>query len=114
MFFAGTWAFSHPFTVWQLRADVTLRSGGSDTAVSAIHTLILAMVSFPEIQAKAQKELDLVIGSKRLPEYSDEADLPYISAIVKEVLRCVLSSSLSLFRGAHRPSFQLEACYPFP
>ena len=56
-------------------------------AVSSIHTLILAMLNYPEIQERAQKELDAVVGSKRLPEHSDEADLPYISAIVKEVLR---------------------------
>ena len=45
------------------------------------------MLNYPEIQERAQKELDVVVGSKRLPEPSDEADLPYISAIVKEVLR---------------------------
>ncbi|TFK36245.1 cytochrome P450 [Crucibulum laeve] len=62
-------------------------AGGSDTTVSAIHTFILAMLRFPEIQAKAQEELDRVVTASRLPEYADEVDLPYVSAIVKEVLR---------------------------
>ena len=56
--------------------------------MSAIHTFFLAMVCFPEVQIKAQAELDrVVIG--RLPEFDDIEELPYLSAIVKEVLRLV-------------------------
>jgi cytochrome P450 len=36
---------------------------------------------------RAQEELDKVVGNDRLPDFSDEVDLPYTSAIVKEVLR---------------------------
>ncbi|KAF8799114.1 cytochrome P450 [Phlegmacium glaucopus] len=61
-------------------------AGGSDTTVSATHTFFLAMVCFPEIQMKAQAELDRVV-SGRLPDFDDMEDLPYISALVKEVLR---------------------------
>jgi len=46
------------------------------------------MVHFPEVQRKAQAELDRVLrDSGRLPGYEDQPDLPYITAIVKEVLR---------------------------
>jgi hypothetical protein len=41
------------------------------------------MLYFPEVQSKAQEELD----QGRLPEYSDLKDLPYVIALVKEVLR---------------------------
>jgi len=41
----------------------------------------------PEVVEKAQEELDRVVGKDRLPEYSDREDLPYIDAVVKEVLR---------------------------
>ena len=44
------------------------------------------MVNFPEAQCKAQEELDRVLQG-RLPQLSDEADLPYITAVAKEVLR---------------------------
>lgn len=64
------------------------KTAGSDTTVSTIHTFFLAMISFPEIQMKAQAELDRVIGG-RLPDLDDMKDLPYLSAIVKEVLRFV-------------------------
>jgi len=44
------------------------------------------MVNFPEAQRKAQEELDRVLQG-RLPQLGDEADLPYTTAIVKEILR---------------------------
>ncbi|KAF4584991.1 hypothetical protein EYR40_001817 [Pleurotus pulmonarius] len=40
-----------------------------------------------EVQSKAQDELDRVVGDKRLPVFSDRDSLPYIDALVKEVLR---------------------------
>ncbi|KAF9264352.1 cytochrome P450 [Marasmius fiardii PR-910] len=55
--------------------------------VSAILSFILAMVLHPEIQARAQKELDEVTGITRLPDFSDRENLPYIDAILAEVLR---------------------------
>ncbi|KAF8799127.1 cytochrome P450 [Phlegmacium glaucopus] len=61
-------------------------AGGSETTISATHTFFLAMVCFPEIQMKAQAELDRVV-SGRLPDFDDMEDLPYLSALVKEVLR---------------------------
>lgn len=45
------------------------------------------MVLFPEVQAKAQAELDAVVGSERLPSFSDQDSLPYVNAVCKEVLR---------------------------
>lgn len=47
------------------------------------------MVLHPEVQQKAREELDRVIGLGRLPELSDEPDLPYITAVLREVLRWV-------------------------
>ena len=44
------------------------------------------MVNFPEAQRKAQEELDHVLQG-RLPQIGDEADLPYTTAVVKEILR---------------------------
>ena len=45
------------------------------------------MATHPEVQKKAQKDLDAVLGGVRLPEFSDFDKLPYISAIVNEVFR---------------------------
>ncbi|TFK34339.1 cytochrome P450 [Crucibulum laeve] len=62
-------------------------AAGAETTGSSIHTFILAMLCHPEIQAKAQKEIDETIGTGRLPEFSDQANLPYLAALVKEVMR---------------------------
>jgi cytochrome P450 len=45
------------------------------------------MVLHPEIQARAQQELDGFVGQDRLPTFQDFDNLPYIRAIVKEILR---------------------------
>jgi cytochrome P450 len=47
----------------------------------------LAMLAYPEVQARAQAELDAVVGRTRLPSFADYPHLPYIRATVKEALR---------------------------
>ena len=52
------------------------------------------MTLFPEVQRRAQEEIDRVLGIDwvsgglgRLPTVADRRDLPYIDAVVKEVFR---------------------------
>lgn len=59
--------------------------GGSDTTSSFIQSLILALVAYPEVQKKAQEEIDRVIGSDRAPVLDDIENLPYCQAIILEV-----------------------------
>lgn len=47
----------------------------------------LAMTLHPEVQGKAQNEIDRVLGPCQLPTVADRSRLPYIDAVVKEVLR---------------------------
>ncbi|KAH9039868.1 cytochrome P450, partial [Lactarius pseudohatsudake] len=61
--------------------------GGADTTVAALQTFFLAMALYPEVQRAAQAEIDAVLGDSRLPDFSDEDKLPYVSAVLKEVLR---------------------------
>ena len=56
-------------------------------------TFFLAMVCYPEVQKKAQTELDKVLDG-RLPEHSDLFSLPYLLALVKEVYRYAAACSL--------------------
>ncbi|KAJ5113209.1 hypothetical protein N7456_001743 [Penicillium angulare] len=65
----------------------SMYAGGSDTTVSSISCFFLAMALFPEVQHKAQEEIDSVIGDDQLPQSEDRKPLPYIDAVVKEVLR---------------------------
>jgi cytochrome P450 len=45
------------------------------------------MAMYPDVQKKAQAEIDAVIGRDRLPDLDDLNSLPFVSAIVKETLR---------------------------
>jgi cytochrome P450 len=47
----------------------------------------LAMLAYPETQARAHAELDAVVGRGRLPTFADYPHLRYIRAMVKELLR---------------------------
>ena len=50
-------------------------------------TFLLAMVLHPEVQKRAQEELDRVVGKNNLPSMDDRPNLPYVDAICKECLR---------------------------
>ena len=45
------------------------------------------MTVHPEIQAKAQVEIDRLTGRTRLPTFEDRQDLPYVERIVWECIR---------------------------
>ncbi|KAF7762119.1 hypothetical protein Agabi119p4_8712 [Agaricus bisporus var. burnettii] len=65
----------------------SLYSGGADTTVSAIYAFFKAMAIYPDVAAAAQAEIDSVVGMHRLPSFSDRDDLPFVNALVLEVLR---------------------------
>ncbi len=47
------------------------------------------MVLYPGAFAKAQEEMDFVVGRERLPDLSDRESLPYLESVIKEVYRSV-------------------------
>ncbi|KAF9446019.1 cytochrome P450 [Macrolepiota fuliginosa MF-IS2] len=64
-----------------------IRGTGSDTTVSAITSCVLALLENPEILKRAQAELDSIVTPGHLPDFDDEASLPYITALTMETLR---------------------------
>ncbi|KAG6850211.1 hypothetical protein H0H93_016390 [Arthromyces matolae] len=68
-------------------ASTMLFVAGADTTSSSLAFFVLAMVLYPECQAKAQEEIEAVVGSKRLPEFQDRDNLPYLECLVQETLR---------------------------
>lgn len=65
----------------------TVSLANSLQTVSTVACFFLAMSLYPEIQRKAQAEIDQVIGQDRLPTFSDRPNLPYIEALLMELLR---------------------------
>ncbi|KAH9986195.1 cytochrome P450 [Russula compacta] len=65
----------------------TLYGAGADTTYATLAAFFLAMILHPEVFAKAQAEIDHVVGSDRLPDFQDRSSLPYVESVVKEVYR---------------------------
>ena len=55
------------------------------------------MALYPEVQKKAQAEIDAVVGQNRLPDFYDRPSLPYINAVIKELSRWNLVGPLGRF-----------------
>lgn len=65
----------------------TLLEAGSDTTSSTLYAFVQAMLCFPDVQKKAQEEIDRVVGPDRLPTMEDEPKLQYVRGCIKETLR---------------------------
>ena len=71
-------------------------------SVSSMTSLFLALILFPEVQKRAQEEIDSVISRDRLPTYDDRPRLPYIEAMSKELLRWHMVTPLGMARSHHQ------------
>ncbi|TCD67843.1 hypothetical protein EIP91_011905 [Steccherinum ochraceum] len=87
-------------------------AGAASTTTAAAESFVLAMAMFPEVQRRAQEELDKHVGSSRLPDFNDLKSLTYIKAVVMETLRWMPSAPLGLphclteddvYKGYHIP-----------
>lgn len=84
--------------------SAVIYAAGADSTTALIASFILAMVLHPEVQARAQAELDEVLtdpssSSKRLPTHADRSSLPYLGAVLNEVYRWNPAAPLGV---AHR------------
>ncbi|KAF4636549.1 hypothetical protein G7Y89_g1536 [Cudoniella acicularis] len=64
-----------------------LMEGGSDTSSSIILAFMHAMIKYPEVQKRAQMEIDGVVGADCSPRWEHYAQLPYVAMTVKETMR---------------------------
>ncbi|KAL6193107.1 hypothetical protein ACLB2K_034191 [Fragaria x ananassa] len=60
---------------------------GTDTVAILLEWIMARIALHQDIQAKAQEELNTIVGNHRNVRDSDLPKLPYLQAIVKEVLR---------------------------
>ncbi|KAH9834412.1 cytochrome P450 [Rhodofomes roseus] len=110
---AGT---ARPCFLWSLLEDITTRGepaaadleeikaaanlvygAGTDTTATVLNAFVLSMVLHPDACRKVQAEIDRVVGSdSRLPDFGDRASLPYVEAVMQEVLRWIPPVPLEL------------------
>ncbi|KAL2867474.1 cytochrome P450 [Aspergillus lucknowensis] len=60
---------------------------GAESTSAALNSCMLYLSAHPDAQQRAHEELDTVVGRLRSPSFDDIDNLPYIRAIVKEILR---------------------------
>ena len=73
-----------------------LMEAGSDTTATTLLAFLQAMALYPDSLRKAQGEVDRVIGPSRLPILDDWDNLPFIRALIKELLRWLPASTLGM------------------
>ncbi|KAI9448687.1 cytochrome P450 [Lactarius psammicola] len=74
----------------QTQEGVVKRSLGSmyqGESANTTTSLFIALTLYPEVQRRAQAQIDSVVSRDRLPTFKDRPRLPYIEAICKELLR---------------------------
>lgn len=72
----------------------SLLEAGSDTTSSTLHGFIKAMVLFPDVQKRAQGDIDCIVGPDRMPNMDDEPNLQYIRGCIKESFRWMPTAML--------------------
>ncbi|KKY28284.1 putative cytochrome p450 [Phaeomoniella chlamydospora] len=66
---------------WASYVSGTLLEAGFDTTASIFLTFAVAMINFPEVQKRAQAEVDAICGN-RLPTMADEPNMQYIISVL--------------------------------
>ncbi|GJX52569.1 flavonoid 3'-monooxygenase-like protein [Tanacetum coccineum] len=80
--------YKTPFTIEHLKCLLmNMVVGGTETSSNTIEFALAEMINKPEVLKIAQQELDDVVGKDNIVEESHITKLPYLYAIMKEVLR---------------------------
>ncbi|CEL61283.1 O-methylsterigmatocystin oxidoreductase OS=Aspergillus parasiticus GN=ordA PE=3 SV=1 [Rhizoctonia solani AG-1 IB] len=65
----------------------SLFTGGSTTTVGMVWSFVLMLSLHPEAAKLAQAEIDAVVGRERVPDLKDRESMPYMEAVLQEVMR---------------------------
>jgi cytochrome P450 len=69
---------------------------GSETTTKSLGFCFLYLLLYPDVQRRAQAEIDAVVGRDRLPSLNDRPKMPYMEAIVLESVRMFMGRTFSI------------------
>ncbi|KAI8803004.1 cytochrome P450 [Cladochytrium replicatum] len=69
---------------------------GIDTTATSIIFFFAYMANHPHVLKKMQDELDVVVPNERDPNFEDALNLPYVNAVINEMLRVRPPAAISL------------------
>ncbi|KAJ3965683.1 cytochrome P450 [Lentinula raphanica] len=79
--------FTFSKNLWVANFDSYSSAASLETTSITMLYFLYAMTLYPDVQQRAQEELDRVVGRSRNPNFNDMEHLPYLRALVKEILR---------------------------
>lgn len=84
---------------------VDLFMAGSETTTKALNFCFLYLVLYPQVQRKAQEEIDRVIGQNRFPTLADRPRLTYVNAIGLESIRMFMGRTMNIPHRALKDTY---------
>ncbi|KAL6523809.1 hypothetical protein OROHE_016347 [Orobanche hederae] len=79
-------------------------NGGTDTTATAIEWAVARMIETPEIQTRLYDEIRSTVGEGTKVEEKDVENMPYLNAVVKELLRKHPPTYFSLTHAVTEPA----------
>jgi len=74
----------------------TMFIAGFETTYTTLLAFFLTMALHPDVQKRAQEEIDKCIGQGNLPVFKNRDELPYTEAVLREVMRMYVMLPLGL------------------
>ncbi|KAJ3927488.1 MAG: cytochrome P450 [Lentinula lateritia] len=90
----------------------SMYGAGGETTHTSVLVFLIGVMQNPAAQKKAQDELDEVIGRDRMPTLEDRAQLPYVDAIIKEIMRWRPAFPLGIPRRVDKDDEYAGYCIP--